>query len=276
MQPKMTVYPGRGDPRRALELLWRRRQPGTRGPKLGLDVDAIAATAIRIADQSGLPAVSMRAVAREMGTSAMSLYTYVPSKAELLDLMSDTALGELASDRGAHPTWRAAIEASVRDVWALFERHPWMLHISSARASLGPNSFAFYETQCRLLDGLGLSGLEVSHLVAAIHGLVRGAARDVADARAAARETGISDDEWWTARAPILEALMSEPEWAERFPTLTRLSGEHAFDQAHRAPDDTTGYMEREALDSFELGLRCLLDGVETLVAGRRSSKPTP
>jgi AcrR family transcriptional regulator len=268
----MTVYTGRGDPKRSLELLWGRKQPGTRGPKLGLDIDHIVKTAIRIADQSGLGAVSMRAVAREVGTSAMSLYTYVPSKAELLDLMSDTALGELATEYGAHRTWRAAIEESVRDFWALFDRHPWMVHISSARASLGPRTFEVYEAQCSVLEGLGLSGTEITRLVGAIDSFVRGAARDVADARAAARETGVTDDEWWAARAPILEELSSAPDWAARFPTLTRLNAEHAFDQADRKPDDTTTYMEREALDAFELGLACLLDGIEALVARKRSA----
>jgi len=267
----MTEYTGRGDPKRTLELMWRRRQPGSRGPKLGLDIDTIVKTAIRLADQGGLGAVSMRAVAREVGTSAMSLYTYVPSKAELLDLMSDTALGELSTDYGASGAWREAIEASVRDVWALFERHPWMVQISSARASLGPHTFEAFEAHCGLFDGLGLTAVEISRLVGAIDGFVRGAARDVADARAAARETGVSDDEWWAARAPILEALWSEPEWAARFPTLTRLNAEHAFDQADRKPDDTTTYMEREALDAFELGLACLLDGIEALVARKRS-----
>jgi len=267
----MTVYTGRGDPRRTLELLWGRKQPGSRGPKLGLDIDDIVKTAIRIADEGGLGAVSMRAVAREVGTSTMSLYTYVPSKAELFDLMSDTALGELSTDYSAAGGWRAAIEASVRDVWALFDRHPWMVHISSARASLGPHTFESYEAQCRVLDGLGLSGIEISRLVGAIHGFVRGAARDVADARAAARDTGVTDDEWWAARAPILEELSSSPDWEIRFPTLTRLNAEHAFDQADRKPDDTTTYMEREALDAFELGLACMLDGIEALVASKRS-----
>jgi len=270
----MTEYAGRGDAKRSLELLWGRRKPGTRGPKLGLDIEHIVKEAIRLADENGLAAVSMRAVARAVGTSAMSLYTYVPAKAELLDLMSDAVLGELATDYSAHSSWRAAVEASVRDGWALFEQHPWLIHISSARASLGPHSFEVYETQCKLLDGLGLSGVEISRLVGAIQGFVRGAARDVADARAAAKETGISDDEWWAARAPILEALWSESGWAARFPMLTRLSDEHAFDQADRKPDDTTTYMEREALDAFELGLACLLDGIEVLVARKRASQP--
>lgn len=52
---------------------------------------------------------------------------------------------------------------------------------------------------------------------------------------------------------------------------LTRLNAEHAFDQADRSPDNTTTYMEREALDAFELGLACMLDGVEAQVAGGRT-----
>lgn len=48
------------------------------------------------------------------------------------------------------------------------------------------------------------------------------------------------------------------------------MSEQHVFEQVDRAPDDTTGYLERDALVSFEFGLRHLLDGVEHLIARRR------
>lgn len=268
----MTEYAGRGDPRRSLELLWGLAEPRTRGPKPRLGLADVVHAAIALADDTGLAAVSMRAVADRLAMSTMSLYTYLPGKAELLDLMHDTVLGELPTDyapQAATGGWRAAMEAFVGDLWALYERHPWMLRVSPARASFGPHSFDVLETQVRILDGTGLTGAEMARLAGAIHTFVAGAAQAVADARDAAHATGVTEDEWWEARAPIVDEIARRTDWPARFPMLTRLEAEGVFDQLDRAPDDPTGYMERDALDAFELGLACLLDGVDRLVTSR-------
>src|ERR1700727_715220 len=78
-----------------LDLLWGRRHAGKRGPRRGLSADAIVDAAIRLADAEGLEGVSMARVAAELGFTPMSLYRYVTSKEELLQLMWN------ASARGA-------------------------------------------------------------------------------------------------------------------------------------------------------------------------------
>src|ERR1700754_2811680 len=74
---------------------WGVKAAATKGPKPGLGLARIVATALRIADAEGLDAVSMNRVAKELGTGAMSLYRYVESKQELLALMIDAAIGEV-------------------------------------------------------------------------------------------------------------------------------------------------------------------------------------
>src|SRR5918995_3143148 len=128
----MTEYASRGDHRRTMELLWGVGAPTTRGPKPGLALATIVATAVELADAEGLAAVSMRKVAERLGRSAMALYTYVPGKAELLDLMLDTVYGEdvaPAPDGG----WRVAAEAPARATWELYLRHPWVLQVAGGR-----------------------------------------------------------------------------------------------------------------------------------------------
>jgi AcrR family transcriptional regulator len=265
----MPEYASRGDPRRSMFLLWGRIELGSRGPKQGLDVADVARAGIALADAEGLGAVSMRRVAQAVGRSTMSLYTYVPGKAELLDLMLDTVLGERAREVPAPgDDWRAAVEASARGAWAFYERHPWVLDIAGARALLGPRELDVYEAELRLFDGLGLSATEQTQLVGAVASFVRGAARALADARDAERATGMSDDEWWNTRSPLLTELAGD-DWAERYPILTRLEEQRAFAQADRSPDDATPYMEYEERAVFEFGLARLLDGIEAFVAGR-------
>jgi AcrR family transcriptional regulator len=262
----VTEYLGQGDPRRSMALLWGRTEAPTRGPKQGLTVAEIVAAAIELADAEGLGALSMRKVADRLGRSAMSLYTYVPGKAELLDLMYDTVLGEQTLDHSLADGWRPAVEASAHEAWAFFERHPWVLQISGARSVLGPHEIDTFERQLRLIDGLGLSAVDMARIVGVVGDFVRGAAKAVADARAAEQATGMSDDDWWNARSAFLDELVDDI-WPQRYPIITRISAEQAFAQADRAPDDTTPYTVKEALDSFEFGLQRLLDGIEAHIA---------
>jgi AcrR family transcriptional regulator len=263
----MTEYAGRGDPRRSMTLLWGMADVPGRGPKPGLSVAGVAAAAVEVADAEGLGALSMRRVAERLGKSPMSLYTYVPGKAELLDLMLDHVLAELPKEYPTEGGWRAAVESSARTAWDFYQRHPWVLQVSGARAALGPHEFDFYESQVRLFDGLALNAVEIARSAGVVMSFVRGSAKAVSDARAAEQATGISDDDWWNARSPFLDEL-PDGLWSERYPTLTRLNAEHAFDQLDR-PDDDTPYLVQEALDTFEFGLQRLLDGLEALITSR-------
>jgi hypothetical protein len=164
-----------------------------------------------------------------------------------------------------------AVEACARDQWSFYERHGWVLQVSGSRAALGPHELDVYETQLRLFDGLGLRGVEVSRTVGVLSSYVRGAAKGVADAQAAERATGLSDDEWWSARAPLLEQLPGNI-WVDRYPVMSKLQTEDAFNQLDRTADDPTSYTVREALDIFEFGLQRLLDGIEAHLASRRRS----
>src|SRR5687768_7197639 len=116
--------PRRPDPRRTIELLWRLHdRPTRRGPKPRFTVDDVAQIAIQMADTDGLAALSMRRVADQLGVTAMSLYTYVPSKSELLDLMLDTVSGEATAAYADNMDWRAKLDLVARQNWALYRRH---------------------------------------------------------------------------------------------------------------------------------------------------------
>jgi AcrR family transcriptional regulator len=264
----MTEYASRGNARLSLTLLWRRSKPRTRGPKPGLTLDDIVAAAIEVADADGLAAVSMRRIGERLGKGTMSLYTYVPGKSELLDLMLDSVLGELPIEPPpAGPAeWRAAAEARARHYWEFYERHPWVLQVSGSRALLGPHELDQYEATLRIFDGLGLSGDDIARAAGALITYVGGAAKAVSDARAAEQATGMSDDEWWNARAPLLDELAADIDWQARFPTTSKLEAERTFEQLDRTEGDTTPYTVWDALRTFEFGLQRLLDGLEAYI----------
>jgi AcrR family transcriptional regulator len=253
-------YSGRGEGARSMALLWGTQPKASRGPKAALTLEQVVAAAVELADAEGLDAVSMRRVAERLGIGTMSIYTYVPGKAELFDLMLDRVNAERETNL-IRDGWRAGLEAMARDQWAMYERHPWTLYVASGRGTLGPNEIAAYEAAMRVVADLGLPARDVVAVVDALSMYVRGAARDAAEAAAAADATGQSEADWWQEREPILEDLLSP----ERFPTLMRLGAEGGFD----VPEDTPNYNLQFALDDFEFGLQRYLDGVEALVAGR-------
>ncbi|QUH03117.1 TetR/AcrR family transcriptional regulator [Saccharopolyspora erythraea] len=251
-----TEYSGGGDPARSLALLWRSRQRGGRRGRSDLDADRIVATAIELADAEGIAALSMRRVAERLGVGTMSLYTYVPGKAELLDAMLDAVYGETALSE-ADGGWRGRLERIARENWALYHRHPWMLQVATGRAVLGPNVIAKYDYELGAVAGLGLSEVEMDSMLSLVLGHVEGAARRSVEAAQTEQRTGVSDEQWWHAHAPLLNQIMDPA----RFPTAARVGS--AAGEAHGSAQDP-GH-------AFEFGLQRILDGIDAFVRARRA-----
>ncbi|MFF4602144.1 TetR/AcrR family transcriptional regulator [Streptomyces sp. NPDC001339] len=249
-----TETSGSGDIARTLELLWDTGRRPSRGPRPTLTLDQIVEAAVRIADTEGLDAVSMRRVAAELGTGTMSLYRYVPGKAELLDLMLDRV--QRPSDDPAAPgdgDWRPALEAIARLSLARYQRHPWLLQVDQSRPLIGPSALDAMERAFSWTKPMGLSDPELLSAVIVIDSYVMGAARTRLYQQDAERRTGLTDAEFWQAQRPMLEKAMT----SGRYPTLASLS------------EDTFG----PDFDHFEFGLQRILDGLEVLVAERGKRK---
>ncbi|MEU7279057.1 TetR/AcrR family transcriptional regulator [Streptomyces sp. NPDC045431] len=252
----VTATTGSGDITRSLELLWDAGEPparGARGPKRGLTLDRIVTAAVEVADAEGLDAVSMRRLSTELGAGTMSLYRYVPGKAELLDLMLDHVQGDALDSPAPPPAdWRAAVEFLAREQLDLYRRHPWLLKVNQARTVLGPSALREFERSLRGLKGMGLSDPETLSVIITVQSFAAGIARLEAQAVEAAKETGVSDEEFWTRQGPFLVRAMESGD----YPLIAALS-EDTF-----SPD----------VDHFGFGLRALLAGFEALV----SARPTP
>jgi AcrR family transcriptional regulator len=250
-----TEFTGTGDPARSMALLWRvpGEPPARPGPKASLDVDRIVAAAVRLADAEGLAAVSMRRIAADLGVAAMTLYTHVPGKGELVDLMLDDVLGELYPDEQAVAAgaWRARLTTMARANWEFFLRHPWALHVATGRPPLGPGLMRKYELELRAVDGLGLSEVQMDLLVTLVGGFVRGTAGGVQEKADAERLTGITEEQWWAATEPYV-AQVFDP---DRYPTAARVGP---------VAGEEVGAYDPER--SFEFGLERLLDGIGVLI----------
>jgi AcrR family transcriptional regulator len=249
---------GAGDPVRTLELLWRLPGDGPgqghrRGPRPALNIDAVVASAAELADAEGLDAVTMRRVAAALGVAPMTLYTYVPGKAELLDLMLDAAYAQLPLTDTAGQPWRRRLTAVAAENRAMFEAHPWAAEVSTVRPPLGPGQLAKYEHELAALDGLGLDDVTMDAALTYLLGFVQAWARASADARSLRPAGATGDDEqWWAATAPVLERVFDPA----RYPLSARVGS--AAGAAHGA-----AYGPEHA---YQFGLARVLDGLGALI----------
>jgi AcrR family transcriptional regulator len=236
-----------------LDLLCGRRERGKRGPRPGLSADAIVEAAVRVADTEGLDAVSMARVAAELGFTPMSLYRYVASKDELLQLMwNASALGAeglVIEGDGWRPrlrTW-AVIQRDMLD------RHPWVAQMPLAAPPVAPNSLHFVERGLQTMDGTGLADADRIRIIGLLSSYTLSEARMADDAARAARAARAGDD--GESGPPLTyEGLLRELVDERTYPRLHRLAW---------SADSASRPSERE---EFLLGLDLILDGVQALI----------
>lgn len=231
-------------------VIWMRPEHGTRGPKPTHSRRDVAAAGIGIADADGLDAVSMRRVAAELGTGTSSLYRYVSSKDEMLELMGDGVMGEL---RGTALVgdWRADLGAIARHLRATAVRHPWM---SSVRANHGPNSLWWTELTLSVFDGMELSTDEMLANLGTLTAFVLGHVLTELGEQEAARRSGLSHERWMEQQGEYGPTIIN----SGRYPRFTRVIMEarnpHAADRQDR---------------EFNAGLERVLDGLAAHLPAR-------
>jgi AcrR family transcriptional regulator len=152
--------------------IWLRRERSGRGPVPEHGRDQIAAAAIELADSGGLDAVTTRKVAAAIGAGATSLYRYVENRDELLELMLDTACGELDLSRPPSGDWLADLIRLAHELRAMYRRHPWTLDIGQGPAPLTPNSVAFLEYALSILADVDAPAVAKMEAIALVNGMV--------------------------------------------------------------------------------------------------------
>jgi AcrR family transcriptional regulator len=255
-RPSAGAYPvseGTPEGRRMIELLWDPPGPGRRGPRQKISLERVVDGALALADADGFEALSMRGLAKHLGVGAMSLYTYVPGKAELFELMIDRAYrGRVLP--AAELDWRQRYEAHARAALDMYRRHPWLVHSNLWRLPMGPHVLDVEEDMLRVGADAGLDAdLRVrmaSLLESYIFGIARG---EIAD-RSEVLRTGMSRDDYWEARSSFWGTYFDQT----RYPT-TRATWERGGFQGDVGADDDL---------AFALGL--ILDSVQRLITSAR------
>jgi AcrR family transcriptional regulator len=242
---------GTPEGRRVVELLWNPPPPPAgRGPRPRTSLAEVVDAGVAIADAEGLDALSVRKVASHLGIGAMSLYTYVPGRSELIELMIDRVYAD-------HPLpdpalgWRARVEEWMRATWRTYSDHPWLLDYNMARLPIGPHVLDVEEALYAALHAAGFTGAENVALANLIRWQLLGAARATIGDAAEERHTGVSAEAYWESRSSFWITYFDPT----RFPSMAAVWEAGGF-------DDPAGW-------DFDRMITRLLDGIEQLTVGR-------
>ena len=208
--------------------------------------EQVVAAAVELADRDGIGSISMRRLAQELGVEAMSLYTHVRSKDDLLDGMVDAVISMIPADAGA-ADWKASLRRMALGARGVMLRHPWAPATVETRSTPGPAGMAYVNAVLGILREGGFSIAQAHHALHILGSRVLGFTQAVFDDSA----------------DPDPEAAASLPdEFAAAFPYVAEMALAVTHGGA-LGPCDDDG--------EFEFALDFILDGLHRL----RQSTPT-
>ncbi|MCH0541948.1 TetR/AcrR family transcriptional regulator C-terminal domain-containing protein [Streptomyces sp. MUM 203J] len=238
-----------------------RGRRGQSGTAPGLDRERITAATVRLLDAEGPAKFSMRRLAADLGVTAMSLYWYVDSKDDLLELASDAVMGEVELPEAPPPggDWQSRIRDLAAGYRALLIRHPWLSPLVGRFLNVGPNWSAFALCVQRIIRSTGLAPEHQTGALAAVFQFVYGFGTIEANFLKRCAESGLTQDQFFSY---AMGAISREPE-------LTPV-----VDASREMVEARGGQTVQEMRDrDFAFALDVLIAGIE---ARRRDSLPDP
>lgn len=232
--------------KRAYPSVWARPQ---RRERSALTREHIVAEAVRLLDEEGPDALTMRRLAARLGAGATSIYWHVANRDELLELVIDAIYGEVQPlPLDTQESWRTIISRFAHDVRATILRHPWLASMidSLSDSYLGPNQRDLAEHLLTVFEGAGFDLRESDRAVNAVGGYVLGLAITEAAYTIKMARSGQTE-------AEMTEQLASSAEEIER--THHRLGALFAV----YANEDPQAIND----ENFDAGLQRILDGFE-------------
>jgi AcrR family transcriptional regulator len=203
------------------DLLWGDEASTTATRHSPLDRTRLVRVALRVADAEGLGAVTMRRVATELGTGAMSLYRHVPGKEALVSLMIDEALGEDALPGQPSGDWRGDLRTLASGMWDFIQRHPWYPEAVMERPPITPRGLAAFEFALSMLDNTGLPLTEQAVIVITVTSTVMNAAQNAAAEARARTRFRVTDEEVASSVSAFLGPILERGEYSRLREALT-------------------------------------------------------
>lgn len=206
--------------------------------RVPLSRDRVLETAVAIADQSGIAALTMRSLAQALGVKPMSLYYYVANKGEILDAIIDLVFLEIELPSPGK-AWQSEMRRRADSVRQVLRRHPWAIGLLESRTSPGPATLRHHDATLGVLRHAGFSVALTAHAYALLDSYIYGFALQEAALPFSGPDTAAD------VATPIVE-LFSTGE----YPHMAEIAIEHVL---------KPGY---DFGDEFDIGLNVILDAL--------------
>lgn len=240
--------------------VWLEGKPAARGRKSertdhpsGLDRDRIIAVSVTLLDTEGPAKFSMRRLAAELGVTAMSLYWYVDTKDDLLELALDSVYTEidtsLAAAEDTDPDWRDELRALAVSYRALLVRHPWVSGLVGKFLNIGPHSMEFSTAVQQVVRRTGLPAHRQMGALSAVFQFVYGFGTIEGHFVQRCAEAGMTQDQY---HRHAMGSIDQQPEYQGRFEQAEEM-------MAARGGETVEEMRERD----FTFALDVLVAGIE-------------
>ncbi|MFJ9031547.1 TetR/AcrR family transcriptional regulator [Streptomyces sp. NPDC102274] len=240
--------------------VWLEGKPAARGRRsensdhpAGLDRDRITAVSVRLLDTEGPAKFSMRRLAAELGVTAMSLYWYVDTKDDLLELALDSVFGEVRvpdmTDEDAD--WRDQLRELATSYRELLVRHHWVSPLIGRYLNIGPHSMAFSAAVQAVMGRTGLAPHGRMGGLSAVFQFVYGFGTIEGHFVQRCADAGLSQDEYYRQ---AMGAINEQPEFQESFESADEL-------MEARGGDTVAAIRQRD----FTFAIELLIAGIETM-----------
>lgn len=204
-----------------------------------LSKERVLGAAMAIADRGGLPGLTIRSLASELGAKPMSVYYYVASKEELLDELVDIVFEEIELP-DPDGDWREEVRRRAVSARARLKQHRWAIGLLESRTHPGPATLRHHDVMLATLLRAGFSAEMTAHAYALVDSYVYGFALQ----EAALPFEG--PDSVGDVAEPIMELMATGA-----YPTMVEMARTYYLQP---------GY---DFADEFEFGLDLILDGLE-------------
>ena len=212
-------------------------RPSPQPPRAPLIAGRILYAALKLADEDGIEALTMRRLGRRLDVEAMSLYNHVKDKDDILDGMVEMIATEFEVPTGA-PDWKSSIRGSAISAHQVLLRHPWASGAMESRARSGPVRLRLLDALIDVLAGAGFPMAIVIRTLMALDAHTYGFT--------------LQEQAWPfpSEMAPEIAVAVADDLPADTYPNVATLLGFVATTRPGTLVD-------------FEFGLDLLLDGLE-------------
>ncbi|MFI2618846.1 TetR/AcrR family transcriptional regulator [Streptomyces sp. NPDC018584] len=220
----------------------------------GLDRDRITEASVRLLDAEGLAKFSMRRLAAELNVTAMSVYWYVDTKEDLLELALDAVCGEmrLPDTEAADVSWRDQLRALADEYRALLIRHPWVSPLVGRFLNIGPNWLAFAVAVQQTVRRTGLPPHTQNGAISAVFQFVYGFGTIESHYAARCAEAGMTQDEYYREATGTVEDELSSHGIMESAKELLAVRGDATVEELWQR--------------DFTVALDLMIAGIESLL----------